>query len=95
MAQGISRRSIARNRPGPLPWRRATAAVEPAEVGLKVAEQAEPLRWGGLVAHVVGDAGEAVNGRQVLTVLPGQQAQRDREILRGGLIGGRHLNRRR
>jgi hypothetical protein len=31
----------------------------------------------------------------VLTVLPGQQAQRDREILRGGLIGGRHLNRRR
>ena len=47
----------------------------------------------GFVAEVVGEAGEAVQGGQVAAVGLGEHAQRDGEVLAGG-VGGHILGTR-
>ncbi len=63
----------------------AWAGIQPGQIRLEFVQQPQPLTRRGLVPHVVGRPGEAVDGSQVLPMAPWQQAERDWKVLGHGL----------
>ena len=61
--------------------------VKAAEILVEVVEEAQALIWRRFVADVIDRPGEVVDRHQVPAILPWQQPQRDREVLRCGLVG--------